>query len=58
MIIGVGLIIAVVYLLFRKDGYSPMGSASGSAEEILRRRFVEGEIDEKEYREKREALRR
>lgn len=56
MLIGVVVVAAVIYYLSRNEGFS--SSRSDSAEEILKRRFVQGEIDEREFREKRDALRR
>ncbi len=57
MLIGLVAVAAVIYYVSRNEGFSS-SSRSNSPEEILKRRFVEGEIDEREYREKRDALRR
>ncbi len=58
MFIGLLLIAAVIYLLFRKNHHhQETGSSSyESAESVLKRRFVNGEIDRDEYVEKMEIL--
>jgi uncharacterized membrane protein len=52
LILAIGLII---YFAFFKDS---KGYTSSSAEETLKRRFVNGEIDESTYNRMKETLRR
>jgi putative membrane protein len=55
--IGMALIVGLLWLGVR--GMAMGGSsASAGAEEVLRRRFARGEIDEEEYQRRLEALRR
>ncbi len=56
MIIGLLLIAAVIYLLFKKEsGLRKRDDESPLA--ILQKRYVNGEIDEQEYLQKKETLR-
>jgi putative membrane protein len=63
MIVFWGLIIAGVIVLVRYLGStragreSETGNGQGNAEQILADRFARGEIDEDEYRKRRELLR-
>jgi len=60
---GIGLVIWVIivalafWLLVRTVGRGASGSGE-SAEDLLRRRFASGEIDEEEYAKRLEVLRR
>jgi putative membrane protein len=57
-LIIVGLIALVRYLVGGRERREPdTGGATGSAEQILADRFARGEIDEDEYRQRRELLR-
>ncbi len=58
MFIGLLLIVVVIYLLFRRNHSQEDLPSSGdeSAEAVLKRRFVNGEIDRDEYIEKMEIL--
>ena len=61
MIIGLLVLVLVVYLLFRRgssENGAPSHGAYESAESILKRRYVNGEIDREEYTEKMEILRK
>ncbi|MGH3814614.1 MAG: SHOCT domain-containing protein [Pseudonocardiaceae bacterium] len=52
------LILAIVWLiraLFRPAAHS--GQRRGEADDVLRRRYAAGEIDEEEYQRRRDALR-
>ena len=60
-IVTVGIIVLVVYWMRGKKGlHCPMhhfcGGGAGSALEILRERYVKGEIDKEEFEEKRKTL--
>jgi putative membrane protein len=59
--IVIALIVAAVVALVRHysvpRGQSAMPTAPSSAEELLAQRFARGEIDEAEYRARRDALR-
>ncbi|MDP3305626.1 MAG: SHOCT domain-containing protein [Erysipelotrichaceae bacterium] len=52
LLIAIGVI---AYFVFVKDS---KGYTSSNAEEILKRRFVNGEIDETQYNRMKETLRR
>jgi putative membrane protein len=52
------LVIAVTVLLVRHFGDSGRGAGRRGAEDLLDERFARGEIDEDEYRKRRDALRR
>ncbi|HEX9738237.1 MAG TPA: SHOCT domain-containing protein [Candidatus Limnocylindria bacterium] len=58
MLIWVALIALVVWLVIRAVGHRPGTGGSESAEDLLRRRFASGEIDDEEYRGRLETLRR
>jgi putative membrane protein len=58
MLIWVALIALVVWLVLRAVGQRPGGGGSESGEELLKRRFASGEIDDEEYRRRLEILRR
>jgi putative membrane protein len=58
MLIWVALIALVVWLVIRAVGQRQGGPGSEPAEELLRRRFASGEIDDEEYRQRLETLRR
>jgi putative membrane protein len=51
-------IILLVRLLNRRGPAEPSQWGGDSAEEVLRRRFAAGEIDEEEYRRRLDVLRR
>jgi putative membrane protein len=57
----IALIVAAVVALVRHYSAPPaqsaMPAAPSSAEEVLAQRFARGEIDEDEYRHRRDALR-
>jgi len=59
--IVIALIVAAAVALVRhysvQSGQSAMPTAASSAEELLAQRFARGEIDEDEYRRRRDALR-
>jgi putative membrane protein len=57
MIVLLVLIVAVTVLLVRHFGDGGRGRTS-SAEDVLADRFARGEIDEEEFRKRRDALRR
>ena len=64
-VMGVGwlvflaLLVALVYLIVRHNtGPRAAGGSPGRAVEILDERFARGEIDEQEYRSRRDALTR
>ena len=56
-IFGIALIVAIVWAIARATSRSD-DNVSPSAEEILKRRYARGEIDENEYRRRLEDLRR
>ncbi len=56
-IIGIGVLVAIIWLLARTSS-STGGGAAQSAEEILKRRYAKGEIDEDEYSRRLEDLRK
>lgn len=50
MMFGWIFIIIIVYFMFtKKDGRTVFNNEDKEAEEILKRRFVDGEITEEEY---------
>ena len=51
-----GLVIAMIWFLFKRGGRSAGGPSRESPEEILDRRYAEGKIDEEEYRRKKQEL--
>lgn len=56
-ILGIAIIAAVVYLIVKpghQHGIFPTGS--NEAEQILKKRFVSGEIDEETYKKMRRTL--
>lgn len=61
---GIGLIFwlvllgLAVWLIVRATGRERAEPPSGTAEEVLRRRFAAGEIDDEEYERRLEVLRR
>lgn len=55
-VIGLVLVALLVWLVVRAS--SQRSSGSESADELLRRRFAAGEIDEEEYAKRSEVLRR
>lgn len=55
MLIGLLLVVLVIYLLFRKKESGTDHSAD-SALEMLKRRFVNGEISREEFEEKKRIL--
>lgn len=57
MVIWVIIIAVAVWLVVRALSHGPAGSGE-SAQELLRRRFASGEIDEEEYAKRLEVLRR
>lgn len=48
--------VAIIWLIRRPNGPNPQGSLPDAPEDILRRRFASGEIDEDEYARGRSAL--
>ena len=56
--IGLILIIALIYVLFRKKGQSFGNGKVESPLELLQKRYVNGEISREEYQEKKETLKR
>jgi len=55
--LGLVLILALAYFMFRNNG--PMRSSSGGGEtalDILQKRYVNGDISQEEYQEKRNIL--
>lgn len=57
MIIGLLAIgFLVYYLMDGKDKFNFTGSGRSNAEDILRLRFINGEIDERTYLQMKEAL--
>ncbi len=57
MLIGLILLGYLFYRLVRSRGGGPAAVPPSSARDILDRRFAGGEIDEQEYRTRREGLR-
>lgn len=57
MVIWVIIIAVAVWLVVRALSHGPAGSGE-SAQELLRRRYAAGEIDEEEYAKRLEVLRR
>jgi putative membrane protein len=56
-VVVVAAVVAVAVFLMRAFGDRPLGGAHGAtAEELLAQRFARGEIDEQEYRKRREVL--
>ncbi len=55
MILGLILIIAIAYIIFKKGSYISSGS-SDSPMETLQKRFINGEISQEEFLEKKEIL--
>lgn len=55
-VVCVAIVVLVVWLLVRALGHRP--TSGESAEELLRRRFAAGEIDDEEYSKRLEVLRR
>ncbi|MDA3809277.1 MAG: SHOCT domain-containing protein [Spirochaetaceae bacterium] len=55
--LGLILIIVLVYFIFKKNGTISTGS-SDSPLELLQKRFINGEINQEEFEEKREILRK
>ncbi len=55
MILGVLLIAAVIYFIWKGNRHD---EKSESPLDLLKKRFVNGEISEEEYRAKRETLRK
>ena len=55
MIIGLLLVIAVIYFLFRKDSVSSSREEE-SPLELLRKRYVNGEISKEEYLTKKKII--
>ncbi len=56
MIIGLLLIGAVIYLLFKNKEISGTGTPRETPLDLLQKRYVNGEISQEEYREKKEIL--
>ena len=56
-IFGIALIVAIVWAIAQATSRGD-NNGSPSAEEILKRRYARGEIDENEYRRRLEDLRR
>jgi len=58
-LIGLVFLVVVIWIVARMFGGSaPPGGRTDSADEILERRFANGEIDEEEYRSRKAALHR
>ena len=55
--LGLILILVVVYFIFKKGGFSSSGN-SDSPMETLQKRYVNGEINQEEFLEKQELLRK
>jgi putative membrane protein len=55
MILGIILIVAIVYFIFRKSSFDSSGS-SDSPMETLQKRYINGEISQEEFLEKKEIL--
>jgi len=58
MIIWVAIIGLLIWLVIRTMSHRSGSGHAESAEELLRRRFAAGEIDEEEYAKRVEVLRR
>jgi putative membrane protein len=57
MFIGLIIVIAVIYFLFKRNGDTVIGSnRNDSPLEILQKRFINGEISQEEFLEKKEIL--
>ena len=56
MIVGAVLIALLAVILFRGSGSQPRSQQGDDPMEILGRRLARGEIDEEEYRRRRNAL--
>jgi putative membrane protein len=56
-LIILGIIALVRFLVGPRDRRHSTGSVQSSAEQVLAERFARGEIDEEEYRQRREVLR-
>lgn len=57
MVLGVILILVLAYFLFRKGGISQSGG-NDSPLDVLKKRYVNGEISQDEFLEKREILKK
>ena len=59
IMMGLGLILVLViaYYVFKRGSFSPSGN-SDSPLDILQKRYVNGEIDEEEFMNKKEILRK
>lgn len=57
MIIGLVIVIAIVYFIFKRGTFSNFEKPE-SPLDMLQKRFVNGEINEDEYLSKKEILRR
>lgn len=59
-LVGVALlvlaVVGIVWLVRRTDSQNPVNAARESPEEILRRRYAAGELDEDEYLRRRAGL--
>ena len=57
MVVMVAVMVIVVWLIVRATSPRTESRGSESAEELLRRRFAEGEIDAEEYQQRLQTLR-
>ena len=55
MILGVILIVAIVYFIFKKGSFPSSGSIE-TPMELLQKRYINGEINQEEFLEKKEIL--
>ena len=54
----VGIVVLIAFVRLATQGMAEKGSSAESAEEILKRRYAQGEIDQEEYERKLQDLRR
>jgi putative membrane protein len=57
-LVGLGVIALVLFLVLRNQSPAPEGPAgpADTAMDILKRRYAEGEIDDEEFRRRKEEL--
>jgi uncharacterized membrane protein len=56
MIIGIVLLAVILFLVFRKNGFSNLNSERETPLDVLQKRYVNGDISKEEYVEKKDIL--